>query len=440
MINGNVSSEKKDLLDRIFPLSNVTISDDTRVVYMNSLKDLVRSKDIYIYESATVEGFKDGKWEDIKEIVIEGKKVVSKRNPIKVLNFKEPADIPNLLTLVDDNDLYIAQKYGNVILFSTSLTNLPDKFIEMMFTLMGYKIISEEEYITKKLQDIVKRSLGATIEELRNKVKNEEQQLVGIIQNYKQHLDQKIQLERSMSGAEKYDTQVMDKIVEQVKKIFKCKEVESVEMKGEKLIIITKPLYMGIWNIGQYSIEYNPNNATPLIKRITSPPFKISDSVLTMQPDGRELLDTRIDHPHVRDSQPCTGNFTNMLQSFWSKDMLAGVVLAIQYIKSYSKEGGPYIDMEKWLMYLGYIDDMKLLSRSGDYIWLVDNSKVFLSGRKTTALTAKDMEGIGYSGKIERDKNKWEKAITESNYFIRNNMLPSLEYVNWIEEQKKKSE
>jgi hypothetical protein len=436
-INGNVGLDKKTFLERMFPSINVEVSNDSRVVTLVNLNDLVRNdKTIYIFESSTVEGFKGGKWAEVKDIVIEGKKAVSKKNTMKLVNFDEPADLKGLVTLVDDNGVYITQQYKNIILLSTSLSNLPDKFLEMVFGLMGYKPISEEDHIIRKMQDLFKTRVGSSVADLKNKVDNENKEMKKFVEAYTQHYVQRMSYERTLEGAEKYDENKLEGIVKNIKNVFKNPQVESVELSGDIIVIITKNLYMGVWDIGQYSIAYDPKSSMPRIKRITSPAFPKDKAIMVISAGGGWDGSGGIDHPHIRDESPCTGNFGDMLEAFWTKDMLTGTILAIQYIRSYSRDTGPHFVFEKWLSSLGYVSDsMKLTGENT--ISVVDNGKVKMKGFSEEA-TKKKLDGLGVTGKKDKDKNVIEKFFLESSNGKDSSYEPSIEYVDWRDHQQPK--
>jgi hypothetical protein len=436
MIKGDVSAEKKSLLERIFPSIQVTVINDTRIVTPANIADLVRNdKMIYIYETSTVDGFKEGRWDDVKDIIIDGKKAVSKKNPIKVINFKEAPEIQGLTTLIDDNDIYIAQKIGNVILLSTSLSNLPDKFIEMLFGIMGYKIMSEEDYVVNKMQALYKTRIGNTINELKIKITATDQGMKQYMDAFIGQLNTKMGLERTLIGAEKYDPDSMDKIAINIRNIFKNPQVDSVELKGDVIIVITKNLRMGIWDIGQYKITYDPKITLPIIKRITVPAFPIGKEAHSLSGSGVNNL-SGMDHPHISDGKPCVGNFGDMIEAFWTKDFLTGTILTIQYIRSYSKESGPHVDIDKWLGSIGYVNDAIKMRKAGLDIWTVDNGKVVLS-HMTEAESVEALKKIGVTGKRDKDPNLLEKLYLDSSYVKDRGFGPSIEYIDWRDHQAK---
>jgi hypothetical protein len=439
MIKGDISPERRSLLERIFPSMQVTIVNDTRIVTTTNIADLIRNdKMIYIYEASTVDGFKEGKWDDVKDIIIDGKKAVSKKNPMKIINFKEAPDIKGLTTLTDDNDVYIAQKIGNVILLSTSLSNLPDKFVEMLFDLMGFKIISEEDYVVKKMQTLYKTRMGNTIEDLKNKMVATDQSMKQYMDAFIGQLNTKIGYERTLKGAESYDPDSMDKIAINIRNIFKNPQVDSVELKGDSIIIITKNLHMGIWDIGQYSITYDPKTSLPIIKRITVPAFP-RDTEVQYVVGGGVVCVSGIEHPHISEGKPCVGNFGDMIEAFWTKDFLTGTILAIQYIRSYSKESGPHVDIDKWLASIGYVNDVIKIKNAAVEIYTVDNGKVMFRNA-TEEETKERLKNMRVTGKRDKDPNLLEKLFHETSYVKDGGFGPSIEYIDWRDNQKAKEE
>jgi hypothetical protein len=429
------NTEKRILLERIFPKNRVEVSNDSRVVSKQTLADLVRNdKTIYIFESATVDGFKGGKWEEVKDIVIDGKKAVSKKNAMRIVNFEEPADVPGLTTMTDDNDVYIAQKLNNIIMLSTSLSNLPDKFLEMLFGLMGYNIISEEDYVITKLQDIYKARVGNTVIDLQNKSKQEEKQMKEYSNAFMQHLAQKINYDRTILGAGKYDEENLTKMTENIRKIFKNPHVESVELNGDIITIVTKNLMMGIWDIGQYSISYDPKSTHPKIKRITAPSFPREKGVYIATRDAWDSGSGGMEHPHVKDGSPCTGNFGEMIESFWTRDFLTGTIMAVQYLRSYSREGGPHYGFNKWLASIGYVNDARKMDV--EEIYQVDNGVATFRNTSPEA-TTKRLKELGITALKDKDPNAVEKYFLESSSGKDSRLEPSIEYVDWRDKQKK---
>lgn len=390
-------------------ISSVMIVNDLRMVSTSRL-DVTDSRDkITFFEMATLIGFDNGRFADISELIFDGKNLLNTDVPIKMVAFDKAPDIDNLITIYDEQHQYLAQKYGNNILLSTNIDFLPENIIDIILTKFNFKKMDNEEYITKMLIDFSKTSNITNVEKIRSEIdffvhrKNEA--MSSYIENHKRKVD----LEFKLNGYINSEENRWKEINNSYNRLLKGDNIESIEIRGDQIIVLTKPLMIEIWNIGQYRISYRLKSYEPIIKRV-SPPVAYDYEYVTA--DGRHVKPIDEDHPHITNGMLCTGNFGDTLRMFWDTDMLTGVNLAIQFLKSYDIDGGPFIDFNSWLLHFGYLDDVITMKENKIQVSRIDNGRVFIvKDGRTTELTKDMIEEIGLSGNIETNPERYNEYL-----------------------------
>jgi len=143
------------------------------------------------------------------------------------------------------------------------------------------------------------------------------------------------ELEREINDLEKLDQQRLIRNIENIK------EVDRVLVYRNSIAVITKPLRIGLWNIGRFSI--------------TLPNLKVYSIDSQIQHE--------FPHPHVNEEgKVCTNDFSILAKSLNRLEWDAVISYIIKLLQTYN-EGHDYIKLENYLdeeekkSYYKYLDD-----------------------------------------------------------------------------------
>ena len=205
---------------------------------------------------------------------------------------------------------------------------------------------------------------------------------------------------------------------DQIKKLLENKYVESVQFNDKEMQIITKPLKMWIWNIGQYIIKYNKSSVAPEIERIGHSYY---DSMIIPYLESELIERHYLNHPHVSQMRACLGDARELILLFWN-DYNEGFNYCIQYLLTYYRDGA-YAPLPFFLAYLGYVNDANILIKHNKDIAFYNRGKFYKDSRKTRSgitlgeeIKKGTLREWGFNGKIAT-KKEMEDFILGSRHY-----------------------
>jgi len=421
---GRTPSERiRELLERIFADYNrVNIINNTRIVTEEDLSSYIQDADAFhILETAVLSGYENGTWNNIGGIMLhdEGYPLTEET---RVINCT-PSPLSGSIGLLDDNGRYIGQLSNNVLLLFSELDKMATTTFIKIFELFGMEMMSDEDYFIAQLKRMVVGNRELQTRELRGRMEEMSQRMNTLFQQFNQTQSEYYGAERTLVGAENHDEVMDERFRTQLERLFKSSFVDSVEFDGGKLKVITVPLEVGIWNIGQYSIEYTPDRMRPQICRVT--PAVGDEYILTA--DGRNMVVRTNDHTHITHGGACAGNAGEMMEQFWKRDMLLGFNYAVQFVRSYHGGGGPHVRFGNWLMELGYINDAQILEEHGG-VNRVDNGEIHVGSRRVSNDRLREW---GCTGEMITDPEEYKRMIEESRVGDETRQRLGIEYIDW---------
>jgi len=177
------------------------------------------------------------------------------------------------------------------------------------------------------------------------------------------------------------------------------------------LTVITKPIKIWKWDLGQYVIEYNSLNEMPQIKKVADFPHKKVISILAPYPESEIVNAVQYQHMHIFNNGACFGNAVNLIHTFWD-NYNKGFNYCVQYLKCYRRSGA-FIKLPYFLGMLGYLEDAEILIRKSMPIKEIRNDKFYDSG--DNLIPIKTLKEWGLTGK-KTPKYKIEEKIKESRF------------------------
>jgi hypothetical protein len=395
---------RENLVERIFmsgDWQNVHVTSNKRILTLDELeRNYSRSDTFYIFETATINGFTNGSNAELTEVLLDEENILEGDIRAIACTPLEDERIENIMD--DTGEHYIGQIFDNRLLLFTGLQNIKSRVIEEFFTnRFGLHAVSDTEYFALKLEKMFNNQRRNTLSQAQQRMRNAENAMNQAYNTYIQQHNQYIDNKAMIEGIGEYEGREKEQFLNQIERILRSSNVDSVEILEDRFKVITKPLYMGIWNIGQYIIEYRVGDSKPSFFRLT-PPRDGSPSIHAGSGHGESSRNYV--HPHVNGNSPCTGNFSQYLRFFWDRDMLTGVNHAIQYLKSYSQAGGPYNSLSNWLRGLGYGDDARIVANMG--VSQVDNGTFLVHGQEVTEEWLRER---GCTGEIRSAEEHFEE-------------------------------
>jgi hypothetical protein len=401
-VNQHPSENRVNIIERLFIDSDyqkINIVSNKRIVTLDEIERSFSSPDtFYIFESSTIQGFSGGihveldeLYHDEHNVLLEGSRIID----------CTPLVDDHIENLMSTDEKYILQKYGdNIILLNTNLTSLSVDGIEYLFGLYGFSALSDEELFLRKLISMSKAAQKFSIEDAGRKMTQAEEGMKQAHNNFKSHRKIQVSNYALIHGLSEFEKSQHDNFKTQIERLLRSSYLDTLEILDKKIVIITKPLYMGIWNIGQYRVVYHIDDHSPVITRIVP---TIDGDILTLVTAGRQTISMDYSHPHIHHRHPCTGNFETQLEAFWQQDFLLGFNYAVQYIRSYSSGGGPYTSLANVFRMLGYVHDAQIISDMG--VTLVDNGVIYVSrgGRAITEEVMREEWGCTGEASVEPD-------------------------------------
>lgn len=423
----SISQDIISELERFFPMANTifNITDFRRLDHSLQTRYAQDVNNIYIVDRAVVDGFINGGYEEINRFIIGGQRIEFPM--IKSIAFDsmmEGTD-PEIVTLRDDDGRYVAQRYKNIIALSIPFENLTIDAVKKIFEGIGYHRMNSEEYITQKMKALILKGRENALSDTKKRMEKAEEGMHNAYTSWLSQYQAQCNLQRELEGIAKYDVDKEKNLTLELKRLFRSRYIESVEMHGNNLVVVTKPLSIGIWNIGQYTVNYILGEAYPSMHRFSVPEH---DGPIPVE-NLSKFASVSNPATHCNyEGMPCSGNYSDMLKAFWMSDMLTGFNSAVKFIKSYSKSSGPYTEFENWLTTMGYFGDAVILAKNGK-VETVDNGVLYMRNNSTVALTDDNLKAMGCTGKPTKP-DEWEKLLIGTEAMNREGLAHSLEYID----------
>lgn len=407
--NGSyLEEETTDILDvnLCADFNIVRIITGTRIV--RGISSLHEDQDIFfIYEQAIPEHYTPpASWSARSMISLNGHEITApvgrRENYIKV-TVRENDDWS---VLCDDNGDYLASFSKNVLLLNGKLHFFNSHGIEAILDHFSLKTGNRGRIIKRKLERILETGINSLLEEKEEVLIERKQMLEDQRDSYKNSVKLFVEIEKEMTGLREWGERRKRSILEEIDGVVNMELIDSVELSsGRKISVMTKPIIVGLWNIGQYCIQWDRDWSLPKIERIV-PGSNLNHHEYAIGRNNKVRM-IHSDHPHVHLSI-CSGNAASMLEAFWSDNMVAGVNFAIQFIKSYDIKS-PFIRFEEFLYRLGYRNDANILNKIG--VLAVDDGKIYLRREGMRPLrenpntwwevTCEDLVRLGCTGKVD---------------------------------------
>lgn len=142
--------------------------------------------------------------------------------------------------------------------------------------------------------------------------------------------------------------------------------ISEYEKNQYNITVITKPLKLWKWKIGQFKIEWSTEKMFPKITKIgdLKEPEDFNNCVKTLLYPYNEsefLRACKHQHPHVSENLACFGNAAELIKTFWS-NYNKGFNYCIQYLLTYSRSDS-YVEFPYYLAEIGYLEDANILLR-----------------------------------------------------------------------------
>lgn len=422
-----ISQEMIGELERFFPTTNTVFNttDFRRIDNSIATRYIADQNNIYIIDRALLDGFVNARYDEITSFKIGREEIqFPLTKAIQFDSMTEGTD-PEIITFRDDDGKYIAQRQANIILLSIPLELFPTIGLRKVFDKIGLHRMSDEEYIAQKLKTLVMKGMENSLADTTSRLSKATEGMNNAYSSWVSQYQAYNNMKRQLEGITKFDMERENNLALQLKRLFRSRYVESIEMHGTSLVLVTKPLDIGIWKIGQYTITYALGSVYPSMKRLSVPSHN-HDVPIDNNTKFHKIMNPAT-HCNV-DGMPCSGNYSDMLKAFWMSDMLTGFNSAVKFIKSYSKSSGPYVDFEVWLTDMGYFEDATILIKNGR-IETVDNGVLYMKSNPEIALSDDDIKRMGCTGK-PTDPDRWEKLLEGTEAMNREGLAHSLEYVD----------
>jgi len=391
------------------------VNPDDAIEEMNDETD-----DFIIYSQSVPSGSTDLSWRRVESIMLDGVNIIKEGE--KQLVLCSPQSVEGAVIITDDEGFYIGCRKNNVLLISMELSDLTIVGLEKILETAGLRGLSVEEMFITTLREITSRHANMNVQAIKEKIQKIDSHMNVAFSKYVQYMKEKSDLEAMISGLGEYNALFSSKLEQQLKRLYRSPKIDSVEISDGEIKVLTKPLYWGIWNIGQYNVVYNVECSEPMIYQLSAPP---SREVMLNATNSR--VRRSYEHSHILGGIGCWGNWREMVRSFWKLDMLTGFNYAIQYIQSYSLEGGPHQHAEKFLAGLGYIHDAERLRENGWRITQVSNGIVEINRMKRTN---EELREMGFTAEVEMDPEKYKEEY-ERNRGIRRMMRDiNIDYID----------
>lgn len=347
-----------------------------------------------IYETAVPERRAGGSWETHDGPLLWGEVdiLTDEGKGVRTLKCTQREDDEDTAFILGDNGEYIASYRGDVILLFGTLDNLTTEGLEMLFTYFDEHPLTELEILKKRLEKIYMGSVERGKKEVEQLITSQKERMDESFANFMGARTGWLEGQIKLKGLDNMGPEVEENIARQLERLYRSPDCESIELSKKGITIITKPIQVGLWILGQYAITFDPKRSEPDMRRI-APPTGSERFV----PLYNEESTIEFDHPHIHNGDPCAGNAGSLLRSFWEGDFLTGFNFAVQFLRSYKKDGGPSIRFENYLKTIGYFHDAQVLYEAG-CVRKIENGDVRGPGRRRW--TDERLREMGCTGEL----------------------------------------
>jgi len=373
----NVPEDYRGVLtERIVDFSIVERNNNMRVV--DASRYFEDELKFFVFDSAIPMGFEGGSWVEKDELIVNGENILkADAGTVRMISCTPPSTVDSLYT--DDGETYISSYSKNVFTIVCELDKIKPEALGIILDGFDIKPVPPEERIWRQIKKILSKSYNAERESLERDIKSQESMMKQAYQNYQRALTIKTTAETKLNGVGK-DEDYEKLLLERFERLYKSPYIDGVEIEENKFIVITKPLTIGLWNIGKYSIAYTVGREEPVIKRLTPPVGQ--HKVIHLSNSNYLFADMHAAHPHISNGM-CMGNAREILTTFWDGDYLTAFNFMVQYLRSYHS-ANPYIQFESYLASIGYINDAKILYDNGKIHSIHDGIFKYSNGREIT--------------------------------------------------------
>lgn len=383
---GEISSQFSELIESVFPMIDF-INHKNNIRIVSTTDQELERETFYIYSTAVPNGFVGGNWRDAENIMIDGEQLLigSKTRVIDCTSIPEPWKG----IFLDDH--YIGCKDHNKILLFCGLNEITYNGFCKILNRFDITVPSPKEVMMMKLDKLFavatrekRKSVEIQMDQVRTSMDT-------AFASFQRDLKKLEELSWSVEGIQEFD---MNGIEKQLDRLLESPDVKEILIKRECIQVITNPIYLWKWNLGEFEITYNFNGSLPTFDRI-NPPSRIDAEFAIRGRREREGLESgEVIHPHISGSI-CYGNTKDLLKTFWERDYLTGFQFALQYLRSYNS-GDSHWKIEQILCNLGYIHDAEILNDHGG-IWKIHNLKIL---NRDGELTGDILESWGCNAQI----------------------------------------
>jgi hypothetical protein len=311
---------------------------------------------LYIHErcSPDNEGVSWVKFNDLGSMNIDGKNISYPSGSYEFIKYDGEYDVVRETV----NKQYVGCIVGkNHILLSAELNVFYIDGIKSLLDRVDLDMNGEDMLIMLKVKRIVDRGYNNQMIDAKDRIERNNSTIQDNIRNIADLQKDTVQQNVRLHGLEKLT--VKDTTQKDMDRLFTSEYLDHVEYRDNGAIdLITVPLKLSIWDIGQWCIRY-VHGEQPHFLRVTPPvEHNVYISPIEYEDDLEELLyDATYTHPHITSQgSPCIGNALDLVNRFWEGDLLEGFNFSIQFLMSYNG-ADPYISLEPYLKSIGYLND-----------------------------------------------------------------------------------
>lgn len=348
------------------------VKDGGRVIH--GINNERPDDEFWIYEFAVPDGFRNGGFTDVDTIQIGGCELLRGRTSHAI-----DCEIPDELieeggmaiySGSEDERKYIAYYKNNILTLFCYIKSITADGMKRILRLIDPPSPEPREIIVRKLLGFIRGGEVKTRKELEEKIERERDTQNSMFEEYRRSRERMESYLSQLHGIVTRENATREEVERQIERLYQSEDLEGVELSGNTITMITKPIKMGLWVIGQYAISYNLRRMgdTPRIVRI-NPPVALRD-IYIQSLDGSGWFEPNYHHPHIH-TVPCFGNAKDLVRAFWDGDLLTGFNLVVQYLKNYNGEG-PYLKLEKYIKMMGYARDAEILHEHGGIHKIID--------------------------------------------------------------------
>lgn len=124
----------------------------------------------------------------------------------------------------------------------------------------------------------------------------------------------------------------------ELKSIKKIKGVKKLTTRMNTLRVMTETIYIETpvakYEIGEFALEYGQDGTLKIINQ-------------TRRVDYASRTERPLDHPHVRQGDPCWGNMSEIMQYVLSGEIAMATAMIMEYLKNYT-QGDAWAPLDQW--------------------------------------------------------------------------------------------